>query len=1551
MDTGEYDTNTLLIVCSPVGPLPSGDGAHADLNFQNNLAGIAYRIYEPVASQSSTYTFNASDVEEALRRDGHLVYMDAVRRGVWCFWLQDKDPALTVQPEQIGLILRMEVCGYLLVLVGEGSFDPLSLHRSRPPGAHSIHTPSSSSSSGSALDIPARGPQTFNPPPATIPGNGAMAIVDGKHVTGAMPDMKGYTSVPVREVYGFFITAALSSLSAAFCHKISGAVSLNHKTVRLPPQVFQPDEGDFGLLRTSATATFRVYLTTTGSLIISIYVSLLQGLISSADALRSNLLSAGPVILAAPLGAFGAMQGVVDAESHVAEVGFGQSPDTQISRLRQDPGDKFSQWKATCARLLQMRGMSPSLLDGCAWLNIHFNQRKPYEQRTDGKRTPLLNSGPTAPWPSVLCFLKPKIEVHFDGRLEKGQLGVAENGDPLRDAKDWCKGVLEREEALERRTKERLAAAEPRDTIDAEVRNNQTNSYSPLNIRRLSNGGAAAAAGMMYPTPPDGVQQLGVTPSFDGAVVSPGNQPAMTAMPEETAIIHQPAPGGDGFDEGWAGPEQKREQQPGASFLEGENLFGDLGENMFEGNELTDADFNFFDEQPGGDFGLPSLTDLGSAMDMSMDISQDLEQPPQIVKVENINGNSRPAVPEFTKPELKHARSILADESRQSSNLESYNANSAMGIKRHPSPFNPDTVYKRIRASLPIPSTRQYPTKDTRLRRGSVFEKVDFNPSLSLTNEKYQESGPFNYTIPTAKDKENCQLGSTGPLSAGGIPDQAKKLRNLKELPSGIGLLLSRMGGGSATSPSRRDDLLSDSGESDWGSDDDNISNTTGAPSSPAKSSVVKRRPDDDVISMAASFKDLENASADSPGYGHIDLSRLAVPEIPELSLTKYFADPESAPFHPLSSDSDLITIAQILTEQAACGSLRLGPQKLSSELGDFRRNLANAIRYSVQGLRKALPQSLSRANECQLRPFIEVQDVSLVPPPKPTQSNPPQRNATQQRPAGQEPTKPPIWQIPSPHIEVRRYEAQLSVLPSAISFWESLGLGPSRGPKDVVSICVFPYLEGMRDSAAAFVDRIRSTYESLKLGSFEPLATASGVTDGLLPFFHDQETASPGLGAPRASTLLTDNMANLIQALTSSSLTEKNFVVYFMYSPDNPSSIVDSCAAFWDLFEHYKKAMVDWKKSILNDLVLQLVPLDSVGSETSLAVLTPAESARLCLETYDRCTLFGGAMPAPAIILEQALPKSVDFKVTTTPSPNLLHENSCIHIAYAQSVDERWVSVAWTDNRGSKQMTASYCLGRRGKPLSTLLSDVAHEIWDTTNDLISMWKVHWRVVITKCGPMDQQEADIWVNLAQSEQPKAPVSLLLMTVDTNPSLQLIPPSNKIPLTAPSAFYTTPVSTPQPSIVSPDQNGNPPTPMGGGGGMGNATTPGGNETSDLDADATLVDVTDATWGVVVSHRLNNSTSLIELNPSLASGYLFKRCSVRVEDAPVAMEVNIVHADSSSPRMYEPLLREMLLYFRGLGTLARSRGMVDKESDVRPWHVAAAEKSVRALYQLM
>ncbi|KAB5583153.1 mediator complex subunit 13 C-terminal-domain-containing protein [Coniochaeta sp. 2T2.1] len=1534
MDAGDYETNTLLV---------------------NNLSSIGFKIYEPVVSQSSVYTFNASDVEFALRNDGHLVYMDVVRRGIWCFYLVRKDQnGASAAPEQSRLGATLEVCGYRLGLVGEGAFEPISLQKSRPPGTNTMNTPSSSSSNNSALDVSARGGgPSYNPPSANSMPSGTMDLDSRVIPTPVVgPDPKGYGSVPVKEMHEFFITAILSSLSTAFCRS-SGAISLTPRTMLLPPSTLQPSDSEpVRYPPLSAVASFRVYLTTTGSLVINLSVTAMEGLLSSSDGLRPDWYSAGTPVLAAPLGAFASLQSILDKDHLLPDSVSGQSPETQLSRFRPDVADKLSQWRSHISKLLQLRGMAPSLLDGCSWINIQFLKKKPYEYKADGKRTPMASPAPIVSWPSVLCFRKPSGSLLHELGLEKSSTGDDGDFDPLDSAKSWFEGNAEREELSAKRGKKEHHDLAMRDSAAVDGRQQPRIDPAPLTLRRISNAGAAAAAaaGAMYPTPPDGVQQApGVTPSFDVVMSSPPNQltgAALTGSDPVTTMEGRQTRSSSG---GWEG-DVKREQSVTA-YPDGENLFGDIGEDLFENHELTDADFNFFD-QDSGDNGLDlsGLSGMGDAMDLSSDLHEAGAGVPHGAAVATEAGPEAPMPPVFAKPELKHARSTLIEENRQPTSSLGGQSGAVAGIKRQPSPFDPDTVYKRVRASLSgRPAIKHFVADKPASRRGSVFEKVDFDPSLSLTNKKYGEKGQFHYEIPSHEETRDA----TGPvLSAAAVPTiQQRRRRVPKELPGNMkfGELMAKITAGLESnslnnSPTKADGLFTDDDLS-LVSDQDDSSDMTDEPTSPAKYSGMRRPVDDDNLSLAASFRDLEQHTvAESPAYAMADLSRLSQLGSPELPVTKYFADPEPWPLQLSCRDDDFITIAQILTEQAVSGSLVLGPKNnVDVELQETRRSVLNATRHSMQCLRSVLPSSLASAAECQFRPFIEVQDVSLLGQP----------SRMPIRPAGQEVVRPNLFQIPAPHVELRRYDSKLSVLPSAVSFWEGLGLSPSQGAKDINAICVFPNWKGMQDNAVCFLDRIRSIYESLKMGTFDRLLYGADIPSGLFPYNTEKIAASPlSATAPQPGSALSAAMTKLASDLARLIVTEKNHVVYFVYTPDSPGSIVEACAAFQDLFEKYKKAVADRKKIVSNELVLQLIPLDYVASETSLAILSPSDYAKLCVETYDRCTVFGGPMPAPAIVLEPPLPRGIEFKPTATPSANVLHENSLIHLAYARSVDERWITAAWTDNRGIKQMTASYCLGRRGKPLSNSLEEVTHEIWDTTHDLISMWKVHWRVIITKCGPMEQTEIDNWLALAQSET-KASISLTLMTVDTNPSLQLIPPPAKIPVTMSSAFYTTPVSTPQPMMtVSPEQSGgNPPTPINPNNPM-TATTPGGESSAtEPDADTVLIDVTDTTWGAVVSHRLNNSSSLTELNPAVQSGYLVKRSGVKPEDPPVAMEVNVIHCEGNNPRAYELVLREMLMYFRGLGTLARLRGVVDRETDVRPWHVAAAEKGVRALYQLM
>ncbi|KAI1880783.1 hypothetical protein JX265_001023 [Neoarthrinium moseri] len=1523
MDTAEYETNALVIVSHPPfallflveGPGQESQANNGTSHHQNNIASVAYALYDPVSPPLDFVGPGALELEGSLRRDGYLVHADAARRGLWCFKLNRKD----IQQDTPAFAKSLESNGYSLALAEEGTFEPSSLVKNKGYGGNSVNTPSSSSSSASnPLDAAFRAPQS-----ALLPGT----AIDQESKTLAMTDNKTPTSTTVKEAHEHLVSAILSALSSAFCAK-TGATPLNSRTLLLPQHL--ESESGFPV---PVLASLRVYLTTTGALVALLNLSQVEGLVALSE--NTSLPPLGLTVLTAPLGLFATCQAIGDSEHSSSQSALAQSPDTQVSRLR--PEKETGPWRGICAKLLQARNLHYPISGTQKWLSLQRVRRKPVEQRYDGKRTPMLNPSSSISWPSSLCFCKAFSKLSVKGnQIEPPPTYSDETYDPLSSAKSWFLGSSEREELLARKKRERDSTTAQEASLP-DGQGQHANGLSPLAHHRPSNAGTIPGA--MYPTPPDGVQNpIGVTPSIDGTMSSPGNNPTTTAMVDIDTTMNMPS---DAFSEGWENSESKRERN-GQSF-ESENLFGDLGPDMFGDNDITDADFSFFDEQPGGmdlTLDVVDMTNTDGLLDMTINSS---EPPNAKIKPESLEPPPAyaPQTPVFAKPELKHARSSLTDQPRRQAGPDPGPQRTVVA-KRQASPFNPDTVFKRIKASLD--HAVQQNSKISVSQPNSIFDKVDFGPGLSMVNRKYQNDGRFSFSLDQSQEAKPFTFNA--PPTTDYLQRHGKGRKGLKNPPATVGELFARMTNSQGTfsqhpSPTKVDDPSSDADEVSLVSDQDDSSYESDEPTSPLKaSSFRRRRMDEDEQSLATSFREFEGFDAASPNVS-VDFPRFSKSDV-DLSLTKYFADPEPPTSQISLPDNDFIIAAQILTEQASTSTLGLGSDSrlsLQSSL-DRRRELLSLTGRYLHDLRSVLPTWFGDAPGYLFRPFLEVQDVPLLG--QPTRMQPRLPGADQVRPNNP-------FQIPPPRFEMRRSDTKLSVLASAVSFWESLGLGASNGSKAINAVCIFPDYEGISDDMSCFMDKMQSVYEALRLGSFSRMSASLDIPGGLLPYQLEKPSEAFYGTASILSTSLLSGLSKLSEVLSHLTVRETNFVVFFVFSASTPGPIVESCYAFHQLFERYKKLLSASRKPAENDIVLQLIPMDFVASSCSLATPSPTDYMKLALETYDRCTQFGGVMPAPSIMLEQTLPRMIDFKLSTAPSASLLHENTCMHVAYAQSVDERWITTAWTDNRGSQQMTASYCLGRKGKSICTPFSDVAQEIWDATRDIISNWKVHWRVIITKCGIMDQSEIEIWADLARAES-KAHITLTVMTVDTDPSLQLVPPEVKIPSNAPAVFYTTPVSTPQASMVSPEQSGNPPTPSLRDNST-SAPTPGGNEAAqDSDAEATLTDVTDQTWGAILSHRLNNSTSLTELNPAIVSGYLVKRGGVRVEDPPAVMEVNIVHSDGN-PRAYETLLREMLAYFRGLGTLARARGMLDKEVDVRPWHIAAAEKGVRTLYMLM
>ncbi|OAQ99554.1 hypothetical protein LLEC1_01324 [Akanthomyces lecanii] len=1465
MDTVDIETNALLV---------------------NNITGVEYRFYEPSADSKQTFHANALKIETDLREQGHVVSFDATRRGLWYFRIRRSVDAELETPKELGATVTVN--GQSLISAKNGSMQPSVWYKALAP------------------ELP--NPQRPNP---TLPSQPTQFHLTGSqqgHEPTAIVEQTELQEVDgdtPKTLYQSFVGSLLLTICSNFCAR-SEAVPLNFRTVLLPALKSQRAADQWVGEQAQALGELKCYMISTGSLILTFSVTICPGLASLEDILSTNSSPIGSNILAAP---FGAMTNEEQQPpSHSSGSNLAHTPSTQALAQRSPLDANTSLWKQACLAILELRSVPGAALRDCSWVNLLISKPKIQDTKPENGRCPL--STITIPWPGSLCFRKKAVELSAMNRIcDTIVVGHNEAHDPLGDARKWLSSANEREERVSRRHTERSAAGvKENQTVDARLA--KTNAPSPVTMRRPSTTGTTA----VYPTPPDAIQNLnGVTPSMDGNLSSPGHPLSVMAdvdiecePPGGASSIHQ-------HDDEMT--EVTNAKPPGSEnnlLSEAEDIFEDMGGDMFGDNDITEADFNFFDEQPdelGMDMSLDSIK--GASTSTSTPIHA---EEPSIPASATVPPPVESVV--FAKPQLKHARSSQAEEgSQRGRELQ------AKSTKRGSSPFDPDSVFKRLRAAVSQRSLRV--AHSPGLSRGNkVFGKVDFDPKMPMLNKKYEHGGIFGF-VQLDKDAPKLEPGTLPKTdylhrhSRSRVKSQVRSRRSslVKSGNDSDGQLLDHQ-------LLNLDGDISDGDDSSSGSDGAS-SLSDKEPISPVKSTMKQSLlNEDDAVSYVTTSRDQELAEEPDEQFA-LELPRLSLLDQPDTSLFKYFADPEPLGLHTFLNDEDLIQVAQLVAEQAATGSLtifndhsNIGLVPTAEE--EARIEQLAGTRSALQALRDEASSVLGSVAPVSLKSLLEIQDGSL-----PGQGNRVQPRQVPPRDSNSEPIKPSsLYQIPCPHLEVRRADVKMSLLPTAVTFWENLGLAPSSGSKDIHAVCVCPKWTGMVDNAQTFLGRLKSVYETLKLGIFEKLPLSADMDDGLLLYEVDRISTAPDAAMMGNDSALLEGIETLSGAMSELSIVDTNVVVYFLYSATNPGTIVHACLAFQRFFESYRRTLSAKRELSKNEIVLQLVPANAVSSTTSMVVTSSSELFKLCMETYDRCTLFGGNMPAPAIRLEQPLPRIIDFKLSPAPSSSLARENSCIHIAYARSIDGRWVTAAWTDDRGNEQATAAYCLGRKGEPESRTMNEVANEIWETTVELISTWKVHYRIIMTKCGPTDDGEVDFWVDLARTEI-NASVTMIVITVDTNPSLQLVPAPIKTSL-QPLSIYTTPVSTPQANIVSPEASATPVTPAR--------------------------DTAAATWGAISNHRLNNAIGTTSIHPALISGYLIKRTGPKADDVPAIMEVNLVYTEAAS-RTYEPLLREMLSYFRGLGTLARARGVVDRETDVRPWHVAAAEKALRALYILM
>ncbi|KAF2279744.1 uncharacterized protein EI97DRAFT_413028 [Westerdykella ornata] len=1572
----------------------------------------------PPRNPTDTLPFeDVSAVEAEFRQRKQLVIQDrGTRPRPWLWIFEATSPEKTAgsppePPKVEGYELKREQSG--VVKAGELARPP----NRRPP----IQNPSASVSA----NTPSTPASQRAPPPAPTPQLQANDVFT---------------------LYELF-TASVIALISYHWVKHQQAVALNFRTfVCKPPYYGQDSRDNTGFGGHSVFLTdLSVYWASNGTVLVSSVCVPYQTAIRCLDGFSESPLQEKVLNKCVRIAPNGWLARVVSFEDPVL-MSTGDSS-TRSRRKRIKVGlleSSVDKWKAQLARWLCWKGYSTSGLDGKdAWVRIRLLQ------------TPTNYVGDIY-WPRALCFLYdstilPESRVGWPtNRPDDPLLWFANSQttgfkDPIDAAEEWFLGKAERDKAEEAR---RLATKAQEEAAAARLKEDMPGGLfpsSPNHPRTVPYGELQSAAGV-YPTPPDGVVPgtavtQGDTPTISGTATSKVLAPAGI-----TPGINVSAPSEGPRPNGQQDSQNAPDEHPGYEGLDaGENdddLFNDMDEDDFGGNGVTDADFSFFDGPDHGEVG--EMADAGAGKGGGVDTSKEarVEDTPSFKALADEKEDQtdpmaalESALTSASNLPLHQKQYVKMEET---GDKEVANGTMAMEVDSVPS--------RHIGTSEPITIEELEPeAKDSRDRRGplsakqqaalsstagrqhavhphSVFQPITFGREAAESDLKYFE-GRFKFP------KEKLRAGKNMGKRVGKGPAPSTSVPSISELRVAAGL---SPGAGieAVSADSEFDETSSDSASvtSSTSEEAEEKASVSEAALSAGPFGTMKRKfPGDgnatpmsatsfassvfgdalDVLGVTTDKRVIPSLEPDrwdwsltdappptqvsSKGHNNVGTAATSTPgtpaSIPDLSTSE-------AEYEEPLSGSDSIAVAQVLTDQVVATTLNLF-QNGSPIVQHDSKPLTAGLRHSIRDI-------FPKAQDCSLAGLASVAEIYPEPPPS--------AHTQQQRASGRRPNDGATFgchfvRMQPPYIRVKRSDASWEFLPPALNFWEILGLAPCSSSKNVGAICVYPDSDPLKPWLEHFLLNLRIAYEGQKLGNHETVECSEDHPRGLVPWSVPTQATSRA-----AFRSLRETCKALGTALAAKHADMQNgedmpridaFVIYIVNPFKNSSALWELCSAFWSLFQAYSHgSSARMEMGLKPDVVLQIVPMEYIASFEIPVILDATVYASLAREVYDRCPpsspsdekLPLSIYAAPAFHLEECLPRQIDFRTVADPPPDLLRENSYMHIGYAKSFDDSWMTAAWTDSCGRSRTVVSYHIGRRS------FIEIAREVWQTTVEICQARKIKWRLCIAKHGAMEKEEIEAWYFLAATQNKVVNFFTILLTVEPNLPLKCVPtmayPSGQN--SNAQAPAGTPASTPQ-AGVSPDGHNLTP-----------AATPAAEPAIDPanDPDARLVDVTDESWGVILAHRLHSCHSTVEFRPSLVSGLLIKRGLPHEtsppppsvpdpEVGPIVVGVNMIWittvgnrtapispfptpTDGVSPggsqgplgtggpssenqnRMsliwtptpqhrasVENLMKDILTQFRGLGTLARLKGVRGNRMGTVPWHVAVAKTGVEGV----
>lgn len=958
--------------------------------------------------------------------------------------------------------------------------------------------------------------------------------------------------------------------------------------------------------------------------------------------------------------------------------------------------------------------------------------------------------------------------------------------------------------------------------------------------------------------------------------------------------------------------------------------WGDLDDDLFGDEQVTEADFNFFDQPeqaipPAEDAIMYDVVDSGR-----VDEPSGVQAAPTAAQEAPVDKKPIPKIEEPIEP--------VEPVGEEAANMPE----PTQELDRPPLDADVELV------------SEQPPAK----RRRSVYSPLAFNPVISKSlDAKYATGGRFFSSLPAFEESDSSDGEST---TGGGTPRTRSRSHSALTPP---GRSVSEMRAATAEAETAAENEASVAAWTEMVSKWGQIKAVPlAAPVMAAATSVNNEESDPATASTTRALlrSVMEQVVWDNGVFGSVTSSAATTPrEVPDDVVVQRLGSlfPQ---FRPLS----LYDIVQLSDTGGAPNAST--PQPEGGDGGEQTSKIDDPSVAALAALKARNSPSLGYPDEASPTSGGWQTGAGGQQPPAQNQiRGHAEKNATE------------IVSLPPPMYAVMRMNQRQKARSPILRFWRMFGLRPQHGPKNLAVVTLCPGSPGVVSAVSSFVAFLKSTYEESGLGTFD--TTIAGDADGGIFTFANEPSDF-------SFASLTKCYAKVVAALEKAQPTTNVLALAFdpYAGPSSPSSLLTFSRAYASAAETLDRSSTSKIKS--RDLFWQLMPVSAVTANGAVVMPSQYHVVLLALGLYDKCPptreqaeaaatahsrnrTGSPQSPPPASnfdtppftvdlreaghILTRRYPAfalarygalKIPFRLTPTAPADLLDEDSLLHVAYSVSPDRRWATAAWTDQWGEIANVEAFPLGRDPSVTTLACEELCRKIWFRTLQIATVLPIQWRVVIAKSDTVDDDELSTWIRLSE-DRPSARVShVYVLSVERGgpvsvrgDSSAVFPHHEHKPAPAAAASPASRLTPGQgaTAMESPDAYGSGFTP----GPTASTPVPGPDDSKD--EETLVVDARDDSYGVVFRSwkRLNQVSSHLK-NAPLVSGLLIQP-PLQPGDEHIHLELSLVHSPSPPMGMMKCLLPQ----YRRLASLGQYTGVSTRETSVLPWHIEAAAKMMR------